>query len=103
MLLPLVLAATLEVGGVAAIRQGLLRPSWWWMLVGALALTAYGFAVNVSRSVDFGRLLGIYIAVFFVVSQVVGFLAFGGRPSPSLVCGGALIVLGALVIQLGMR
>src|SRR5213593_4092329 len=63
----LVLAAALEVGGDAAIRHGLLRASWPWLLVGALGLTAYGLVVNANRLIDFGRLMGLYIAVLFVV------------------------------------
>jgi small multidrug resistance family-3 protein len=59
--------------------------------------------VNANRVLDFGRLMGVYIAVFFVVSQAVGWLAFGQRPSPGLLVGGALIVSGAFVVQLGAR
>jgi drug/metabolite transporter superfamily protein YnfA len=102
-LMLLALAAVLEVGGDAAVRRGLLQSSWGWMLAGSLALVAYGFTVNVSRSIDFGRLMGLYIAVFFAVSQLVNLLAFGGRPSASLLLGGALIVCGGLIIQAGMR
>jgi small multidrug resistance family-3 protein len=97
----LVLAAALEVGGDAAIRHGLVRDSWWWLVAGAGALVTYGVVVNANRAVDFGRLMGVYIAVFFVVSQVVAWLAFGQRPSPGLLVGGALIVSGGFVVQLG--
>jgi len=102
-LMLLALAAVLEVGGDAAVRRGLLQSSRGWMLAGARGLVAYGFTVNASRSIDFGRLMGLYIAVFFVVSQLVNLLAFGGRPSPSLVLGGVLIVCGGMIIQAGMR
>jgi len=98
----LVLAAALEVGGDAAIRHGLLRASWPWLLVGALGLTAYGF-VNANRLIDFGRLMGVYIAVFVVVSQVLSVIFFGERPSPSLLLGCVLIIGGGIVIQLGAR
>jgi small multidrug resistance family-3 protein len=64
---------------------------------------AYGVVVNANRAIDFGRLMGLYIAVFFVVSQVLAFAIFGGRPTPSLLVGGVLIVAGGLVIQLGLR
>jgi small multidrug resistance family-3 protein len=47
--------------------------------------------------------MGIYIAVFFVVSQVLSLAIFGERPSPSLVLGGALVVAGGLVIQFGTK
>ena len=102
-LMLLALAAVLEVGGDAAVRRGLLQSSRGWMLAGSLALVAYGFTVNVPRSIDFGRLMGLYIVVFFVISQLVNLLAFGGRPSASLLLGGALIVCGGLIIQAGMR
>ena len=78
----LVLAAALEVGGDAAIRHGLLRASWPWLLVGALGLTAYGFVV---------------------MSQVLSVMFFSERPSPSLLLGCLLIIGGGIVIQLGAR
>jgi drug/metabolite transporter superfamily protein YnfA len=99
----LVVAAVLEVGGDAAIRHGLTLPSRMWLLAGVLLLGAYGWVVNLNRALDFGSLMGLYIAVFFVVSQVLSVVVFGERPSPSLLLGGALIVGGGLVIQLGGR
>jgi drug/metabolite transporter superfamily protein YnfA len=102
-LMILTLAALLEIGGDAAIRHGLVRATWMWMAIGCLSLVAYGFTVNANRTVDFGRLLGSYIAVLFVVSQVAGWAIFGERPSVSLLSGGALIVAGGLLIQLGSR
>lgn len=100
-LLFLILAAVLEVGGDAAVRRGLTGQRWGWLVVGAASLVVYGFAVNWTRSIDFARLMGLYIAVFFVVSQAIAALAFGELLSRSLVVGGALIVAGGLVIQLG--
>ena len=99
----LLLAALLEVGGDAAIRRGLVRGAPAWILFGSLALAAYGLAVNASRTIDFGRLMGTYIAVFFVVSQAIAVGLFAERPPLSLVAGGVLIVLGGVVIQLGAR
>lgn len=101
-LLVLVVAAVLEVGGDAAVRRGLLETRTGWLLLGAAALVAYGFVVNTNRSIDFGRLLGVYIVVFFVVSQTIAALLFGESPSRSLLLGGALIVAGGAVIQLGV-
>ena len=99
----LVLAALLEVGGDAAIRRGLVGSGPHWVVAGAVALVAYGFTVNVNRDIEFGRLLGAYIAVFFVMSQVIGVAAFGDRPSVFSILGGVLVVAGAAVIQLGAR
>ena len=103
MLAILVVAAALELGGDAAIRHGLVRPSWAWVVAGTVALIAYGLTVNVYRRVDFGPLMGTYIAVFFVVSLAISMVVFGERPSRALLLGGALIVAGALVIQRGAR
>lgn len=98
-LIVLMLAALLEVGGDALIRMALRggRPAGW--PLGAAVLFAYGVTVNLPRW-DFGRLLGVYIAVFFVVSQVVGALAFSERLRAPTLFGGALIVAGGLVLTL---
>jgi small multidrug resistance family-3 protein len=60
-------------------------------------LFAYGYTVN-APGWDFGRLLGIYIVLLFVVAQIVSWLAFGQRPGTALLIGGALIVAGGIVI-----
>jgi drug/metabolite transporter superfamily protein YnfA len=99
----LVVAALLEVGGDAAVRRGMTSPSTTWIVAGLAMLGAYGCVVNANRALEFGRLMGLYIVVFFVVSQVLGAAMFANRPSPSLLCGGALIVAGGVVIQLGTR
>ena len=97
----LALAAILEMGGDAAVRHGLVRWAWPWLLVGSAMLVAYGLAVNLNRSVDFGRLMGVYIMMLFLVSQAIGWAIFGERPSVTLIVGGILIVSGGLVIQAG--
>ncbi len=99
----LVLAAVLEMAGDAAIRQGLVRSGWAWLALGGAMLVAYGFAVNVNRAINFGRLMGLYIAVLFVVSQLLSFMFFDERPPATLTLGGALIVAGGLVIHFGAR
>ena len=101
MLTLLVLAAVLEIGGDAAIRAGLAPVAWPRLLAGAAALVTYGVVVNASRAIAFNRLMGTYIAVFFVVSQAVAWAAFGERPTTALVVGGALIVAGGLTVQAG--
>jgi drug/metabolite transporter superfamily protein YnfA len=95
----LALAAVLEVSGDFLMRMGL-RGQRWALIAGAVVLAAYGVLVN-QPAWDFGRTLGLYIAVFFVTSQLVAFLVAGERPSASLWLGGAFIVAGGLVIYLG--
>jgi small multidrug resistance family-3 protein len=102
-LLLLVFAAALEAGGDALVRGGLFGPTPWRRAVllagGALALLAYGCCVNLPRW-DFGRLLGVSVAAFFVVAQVINGIGFGQKPALPLCVGGGLIVGGGLVITL---
>ncbi len=101
-LLLLCLSATLEAGGDALVRLGLhgargLALRVVLMALGGLVLFAYGVAVNLPPW-DFGRLLGVYVALFFVVAQVINRVAFGMAPTPAILLGGALIVGGGLVV-----
>jgi drug/metabolite transporter superfamily protein YnfA len=100
LLTTLILAAMLEIGGLAAIRLGFVRQAWLWAGLGAVTLLAYGVVVNLNRGLAFGRLMGLYITVFFAMSQVLSLVVFGERPSAGLVIGGSLIAVGGLVIQL---
>ena len=97
-LLVLVAAAIAEVLGDLGMRRGLAGHVGGYV-VGGLLLAGYGLLVN-QPALEFGRALGLYIAVFFAVSQAVALLWLGERPSPSLLAGGALIVAGGLVIHL---
>ena len=94
----LVLASVLEVGGDALVRIGL-HSYGYSLAAGAFALFAYGVLVNQS-GVDFNRLMGIYIAVFFVVSQTISLILFKQVPDDRLLLGGGFIVTGGLVILL---
>jgi len=95
----LTLAAVLEVSGDFLMRMGL-GGRRWGFVAGALVLAGYGILVN-QPTWGFGRTLGLYIAVFFIVSQAIAFLAGDERPSLSLWLGGSLIVLGGLIIHTG--
>ena len=66
-------------------------------IAGAVVLVAYGVMVNLPRW-DFGRLIGIYVAVFFISAQVINRVRFGHAPTPPIYAGGALIVAGGLVM-----
>ena len=99
-LVALVGAAVAEVAGDAAIRRGFTGAPRGWIVLGAGLLVAYGVFVNLNRTIDFSRLLGLYIVLFFVVSQLVGRVAFGEQATLGRLLGGALIVTGGAVIQL---
>jgi hypothetical protein len=92
----LIFASALEVGGDALIRLGL-GGATYAMAAGALTLFAYGFVVNKS-GLDFNRLMGVYIAIFFIVSQVISFILFKQIPDDRILLGGGFIITGGLLI-----
>jgi hypothetical protein len=95
----LIAGASLEAGGNALLRQGLLRPWWPLLVAGVVILGLYGLLVNQSGlQFDFGRLMACYIVTFFVVSQILAALIFHDPPSTRILVGGSLIVLGGLTI-----
>jgi small multidrug resistance family-3 protein len=97
----LLAAALLEAGGDALVRKGLHAPAILraaFLLAGAVVLFAYGYLVN-TPPWDFGRLLGVYVVFFFVVAQIINWLAFGQVPTTRLVLGGACIIIGGLIIS----
>ncbi len=97
----LCVAACLEAGGDAIVRAGLHDHTRLVRLAlfatGALVLFLYGVTVN-SPPWDFGRLLGIYVTLFFVAAQVINLVAFRVRPALSTWVGGSLIVCGGLLM-----
>ncbi len=95
----LITAATLEAGGNALLRQGLMRAWWPLLAAGIVTLGLYGLLVNQGGlQFDFGRLMGCYIVAFFLVSQIMAVLVFHDLPSARTLAGGALILLGGLTI-----
>ena len=101
MFVVLVLAALLEAGGDAIVRTGLRAAGTGVRIVlllsGGAVLLSYGVLVN-APAADFGRLLGIYVALFFVTAQVINACAFGVAPSAPVLSGGGLIIAGGLLM-----
>ena len=93
-------SALLEVGGDAVVRRGLRGANVIIILAGGLMLAAYGLLVNMVRW-DFSRLLGVYVAVFALVSVMCGRFVFGESVPNSTWAGLAIIVAGGMVIQFG--
>ncbi len=97
----LALAALLEAGGDALIRSGLHAPMLavrlGFLAVGCVVLFSYGVTVNLAPW-DFGKLLGVYVALFFVVAQAINYFGFGMAPTMPIYIGGSLIVAGGLVM-----
>jgi small multidrug resistance family-3 protein len=93
-------AAVLEVAGDAVIRRGLRGSVAWYILLGFLMLGCYGVVVNTVKW-DFSRLLGVYVAVFAVVSVLAGRFVFKEAIPVSTWAGLGIIVIGGAVIQAG--
>jgi len=96
----LLIATTLEVSGDAVVRlaifqhAGIVRVAL--LLAGAALLLGYGSFLNIAP-VDFGRVVGLYIATLFVVWQIINFLVFRTLPGLPVWLGGTLVVAGGLL------
>lgn len=102
----LVLATTLEAGGDAIIRIGLkphtISVPLLLMLGGAVTLYGYGLILNLAP-LDWGRLIGAYVATFFVVGQTINLVVFRTTPTLPIVVGGLFILAGGAIITLWQR
>lgn len=100
-LIVLLVAAILEASGDALLRHGLYSQSSMtragFLSLGAIVLFAYGMTVNAPPR-DFGRLLGVYVTLFFLIAQLVNWFGFGQQPTLPIIVGGALIIAGGLTI-----
>jgi drug/metabolite transporter (DMT)-like permease len=97
----LLIATSLEVSGDAVVRIALYKHVGWIRLVvflaGAALLFGYGLFLNLAP-LEFGQVVGLYIATLFVVWQVVNYIAFRSVPTPPIIVGGTLIVAGGMLI-----
>ncbi len=93
-------SALLEVGGDAIVRRGLRGYNFVIIIAGGLMLAAYGLLVNTVKW-DFSKMLGVYVAVFALVSILFGRFVFGEQVPPSTWLGLAVIIAGGLIIQFG--
>jgi small multidrug resistance family-3 protein len=93
-------AAVLEVGGDAIVRKGMRGGGLAFMALGFIMLGTYGVVVNLVPW-DFSKLLGVYVAIFAVVSVLVGRFIFHEAVPLSTWVGIAIIVAGGLVVQFG--
>jgi small multidrug resistance family-3 protein len=95
-----IIAALLEVVGDAIIRKGLRGSRVILIVSGCAILGFYGIVVNTLKW-DFGRLLGVYVAIFALVSILFSRFVFKEHVSTTTVAGVMLIVIGGLIIQFG--
>ncbi|MGA8400751.1 MAG: hypothetical protein WB697_12740 [Stellaceae bacterium] len=102
MLAFLIAATTLESSGDAFGRSGLFDRTGFAevavLLVGAALLFGYGVMLNLAPQ-PFARVVGLYLATPFVVWQIISYVAFRAVPTPPILIGGALIIVGGLIVS----
>ena len=95
----LVVATALEVTGDAVIRKSLFEHSGLARLglfvLGAGFLAGYGTFLNLAP-LEFGQVVGLYIATLFVMWQIINFMFFRDLPTLPILAGGMLIIAGGL-------
>jgi small multidrug resistance family-3 protein len=99
----LLIATTLEASGDAIVRMAIYNHVGYirigLFLIGATLLLGYGSFLNLTP-LDFGRVVGLYIAMLFVVWQLVNLIAFRSIPTIPTLVGGALVIAGGAIISL---
>jgi hypothetical protein len=100
-LILLIIATVLEAGGDAVIRMGIYHhvglTRIGLFLAGAALLFCYGSFLNLAP-LEFGRVVGLYIATLFVVWQLINYIAFRSLPTLPIIVGGALIIAGGVIV-----
>jgi hypothetical protein len=101
LVLILLIASILEVSGDAVVRTAIYNHSGGSrvgiFVVGATLLAGYGTFLNLAP-LEFGQVVGLYIATLFVVWQVINFVAFRALPTIPIIVGGSLIIAGGALI-----
>jgi len=97
----ILIATLLEVTGDAIIRTSIYNHNGFarilLFLVGGVLLFGYGLSINLAP-VEFGQVVGLYIATLFIVWQIINFIAFKSVPSVPVLAGGTLIIAGGLIV-----
>jgi hypothetical protein len=97
----LTLAAFLEAFGDSLFQSGIYRSvgaaRGLFFVSGAFVLALYGFTVNIPHW-DFGKLLGVYVVLFFLVAQLLAKVRFNQAPTTPIYVGGTLITAGGIII-----
>ena len=99
-MLLLLIASILEASGDAVIRTGiynhagLIRIALF--VLATMLLFAYVCLLNLAP-LEFGRVVGLYVATLFVIFQVINLIAFRAWPTLPVTVGGALIIAGGAI------
>lgn len=95
-------AAILEVGGDAVVRKGLRGSGLIIIMLGFAMLGCYGVVVNMVKW-DFSKMLGVYVAIFALISILFGRFVFKETIPVATWIGLAVIIGGGMIIQFGNK
>lgn len=99
-----VVAALAEIGGAWLVWQGVReRRGLLLVVLGVLALGAYGFVATLQPSAHFGRILAAYGGIFVAGSLAWGVVVDGFRPDRFDLAGAAICLVGVAVIMYAPR
>jgi len=98
----LIVTTALEACGDALIRMGLHNPvalpaRLGLFAAGTVLLLGYGTTLNLAPQ-EFGKLIGAYVATFFVMAQIINLIFFRVPPSLPILVGGAFILAGGAIV-----
>jgi small multidrug resistance family-3 protein len=98
----LIVTTALEACGDAVIRMGLYNQATLparigLFALGTLLLLGYGTTLNLAPQ-EFGKLIGAYVATFFVMAQIINLIFFRTPPSLPILVGGAFILAGGAIV-----
>ena len=98
----LIIATGMEVSGDAIVRKAIFEQAGGMriamFLAGAALLAGYGTFLNLAP-LEFGQVVGLYIATLFVMWQIINFVFFRDLPTLPILAGGVLIVTGGLIVS----
>jgi hypothetical protein len=100
----LIAATILEVSGDAIVRIALYDHSAitaariGLFLLGAAMVFGYATLLNLAP-LEFGQVVGLYIATLFIVWQVINFVFFRTLPTVPILAGGLFIVAGGAIVS----
>jgi small multidrug resistance family-3 protein len=98
----LIVATALEVAGDAIIRKSLFEHAGpariALFLLGTVLVAGYATFLNLAP-LEFGQVVGLYIATLFVMWQIITFIFFRTVPTLPILAGGVLIVAGGLIVS----
>jgi len=99
-----ILAAIAEIGGAYLVWQGVREGKGAWLVVlGGMALVAYGLIATLQPDNNFGRVLAAYGGVFVAGSLAWGVVFDGFRPDRYDLIGAVACLIGVGVIMYGPR